>query len=88
MREPYETLFAPYRDHRLLGGFLTGDTPDWPGLMDNPKLDSLSSGEITLLWVGLAIWNGDRTARVADLAALDLETRRRVLDALYLTCRV
>jgi hypothetical protein len=34
------------------------------------------------LWIGLAVWNGDGRARIADLAGLDRNTRLRVLSAL------
>lgn len=88
MREPYETLLGCYRDHWLLWPFLDGDVPDWSGIMGAGPLGQLSSGEVIVLHVALAVWNGDRTARIADLAGLDESTRRRVLDALYLTCLV
>lgn len=87
MRQPYETLFAPWRDHWMLGPYLQDDVPDWEGIMADDRLDSLSSGEITLLWVGLAIWNGDRTATIADLAKLDRNTRLRALAALGVSNR-
>lgn len=82
MRQPYATLFAGYENHWLLGPYLQGEVPDWDGIRTDDQRDSLSSGEVTLLWVGLAIWNGDRTARIADLADLDRKTRLRVLAAL------
>lgn len=85
MRQPYEALFGAWRDHWLLGPHLQGDVPDWDGIMADPRLDSLSSGEITLLWIGLAIYNGDRTATIADLALLDSSSRSRVLAALGAT---
>jgi hypothetical protein len=82
MRQPYETIFGPLRNHWVFKRHLHGEVPDWDGLMADPDLDSLSSGEVTLLWIGLAIWNGDRTARIADLAGLDRTTRLRVLAGL------
>lgn len=85
MREPYETLLGPYRDHILLGRHLSGPVPDWEGLTDAGLLGRVSSGEFVMLHIGLAIWNGDRTARIADLAILDFEHRRRALAALTLT---
>jgi hypothetical protein len=85
MRQPYETLFAPWRDHWLLARYLTSDVPDWEGIMADARFDSLSSSEITLLWIGMAIWNGDRTATIADLAMLDGSTRLRALAALGAT---
>lgn len=88
MREPYETLLGEYRDHSFLGRFLQGDRPDFVGLAAADPLGRLSSGELIVCQIALAIWNGDRTARIADLGALDTETRSRVVDALHLTCRV
>ena len=88
MREPYETLLGGYRSHWFLWPFLDGDVPDFRGIMNAQPLGSLSTGELIVLHVALAIWNGDRTARIADLAGLDDHTRQRVIDALYLTCRV
>lgn len=82
MRQPYATLFAGFHDHWLLGPYLIDDVPYWDGIMNDPRLDSLSSGEITLLWIGLAIWNGDPTAKIADLKKLDRPNRLRVLAAL------
>lgn len=83
MRAPYAGLFAGWESHALIGEHFLGEVPDWAGIMESPWLDSLSSGEITLLWVGLAIYNGDRTATVADVVRrLDTPNRRRVLDAL------
>lgn len=86
MRQPYATLFAGYDQHPILGRHLAfRDVPPWDEIMTDPDLDSLSSGEVTLLWIGLAIWNGDRTAAIADLAKLDHKTRLRVLAALAST---
>lgn len=88
MREPYETLLGGYHDHPYLWRFLEGDTPDFVGLAASDPLGHLSSGELILCNIALAIWNGDRTARIADLGHLDVDTRTRVLDALHLTCGV
>lgn len=88
MREPYETLLGDFHDHWLLWRFLEGDVPDFAGIMVSGPLGQLSTGELILCHIALAIWNGDRTARIADLAGLDESNRRRVLDALYLTCGV
>ena len=88
MREPYETLLGQFHDHWFLWRFLQGDVPDFAGLAAADPLGRLSSGELILCQIALAIWNGDRTARIADLAVLDTDQRARVLDALHLTCRV
>ena len=88
MRQPWATLFAGYEDHRILGRYLRGDVPDFDRLktdfdQDDAGLLGLGSGEIALLWIGLAFWNGDRTARVADLVkVLDRPNRMRVAAAL------
>lgn len=84
MREPYETLLGPYRDsqHWLLWPFLDGEVPDFAGIQGSEPLGKLSSGEMTLVNVALAIWNGDRTARISDLGALDYKHRSRVIKAL------
>lgn len=87
MREPYETLLGPYRDHWLLWPFLEGDLPDFAGIAGAEPLGQLSSGELIILNIALAIWNGDRAARIADLAGLDAAHRHRVIRALELTCR-
>jgi len=88
MREPYETLLGQYRSHWLLWPYLEGDLPDFPGIAANDTLGALSAGEIIILNIALAIWNGDRTARIADLAVLDDANRGRVIRALHRTCEV
>lgn len=84
MREPYETLLGQYRDHPLLGRFLDGYDPDFAALAASEVPLMVSKGELLMLHVALAFYNGDRTARVADLAILDDENRQRVVDALYI----
>lgn len=88
MREPYESLLGRYRDHWFLWPFFDGDVPDFAGIAAADPLGRLSSGELVLCQIALAVWNGDRSARIADLAVLDAETRYQVLDALQLTCEV
>lgn len=88
MREPYETLLGDLHDHWFLGKYLHGDVPDFAGIAAADPLGRLSSGELILCQIALAIWNGDRTARIADLAALDVDNRHRVISALEHTCRV
>lgn len=83
MREPYRTLFDGYEDHPILGPYLWGDEPDWEGMADEERLEALSSGEKVLIGVAGA-FAGDRTARVADLAALDADHLLRVAQALLL----
>lgn len=86
LREPYATLFAGYEDHWLLGQYLWQGEPDWAGLIHEDRFDSLSSGEQYLVKVAFAIWQGDRSATIADLGYVDNQTRRRILAALLLTC--
>jgi hypothetical protein len=87
VREPYRTLFEGYEDHWLLGAYLWGDEPDWEGLSQEDRIESLSSGEKILLGVAGA-FAGDRTARFSDLAGLDDAHRLRVAWALQRTCEV
>lgn len=87
MRQPYETLLGHCRDHCILGPYLKGDYPDWDRLFEDSEtlsaeLDLLSSGEVELLWIALAFWNGNPTARVAGLGRLDRSNRQRVAVAL------
>lgn len=86
MREPYRTLFEGYENHWLLSHYLTGDEPDWEGLVLEDRVDALSTGEKILLGIagGFA---GDRTARFSDLAGLDDAHRRQVALALLRTCQ-
>lgn len=84
MREPYASLLEPFRGHWWVDEHLQDATPDWDRILTNPYWNALSSGEAILLNVALAIYNGDSTARIADLATLDEENRRRVLHALAL----
>jgi hypothetical protein len=82
MREPYETLLGHYRGHPLLGPYVEGYEPDFVGLTDEHLLLQISSSEYVMVHVALAFWNGDTTAKVRDLAALDETHLRRVVDAL------
>jgi hypothetical protein len=82
MREPYETLLGQYRDHWLLWRHLQGYEPDFTGLAGEERLADCSRGEQLMVNVAWAFYNGDPTARVADLAILDDENRHRVLDAI------
>lgn len=84
MREPYETLLGQYRDHWLLWRYLQEYKPDFTGLAGEERLTDLSRGEQLMINVAWAFYNGDPTARVADLAILDDENRQRVIDAIRL----
>lgn len=88
MREPYETLLGQYRDHWLLWSFLEDDAPNFAGIAAADCLGALSTGEMIMLNVALAFWNGDRTARIADLAHLDDENRQRVAEAIYIAAGI
>ena len=88
MREPFEGLLRPFRGHWWVDNHLQGDVPDWEAILTDPYWNALSSGEAILLQIALAIYNGDRTASIADLALLDEENRRRALHALAIACDV
>lgn len=88
MREPYETLLGQFKDHWFLGQFLWLDIPDFAAIAAADPLGRLSTGELILCQVALAFWNGDRAARIADLATLDTDNRLRVARALELSCQV
>lgn len=85
MREPYETLLGQYRDHPLLGSYLQGYDPDFAALAASEVPLMISSGELLMLHVALAFYNGDRTARIADLAKLDADNRERIVDAIRIS---
>jgi len=82
MREPYETLLGKYRDHPLMGRFLDGYEPDFVGIAASEVPLMISSSELVMWNIALAFHNGDRTARFADLLALDYDNRIRVADAI------
>jgi hypothetical protein len=86
VRAPYETLLGQFHDHPIIGPHLDGDFPDFVGMAAGDLWRRISSGELIMLNVALAIWNGDRAARIADLANLDIENRIRVVRALERTC--
>lgn len=86
MREPYEALLAPLRGHWWVDEFLGGSTPDWQHILTHPYWNALSTGEAVLLNIALAIYNQDQTARIADLAILDEDNRRRAVHALAVAC--
>lgn len=85
MREPYETILGQYRSHWLLWKYLQDPLePSWSGLAGEERMADLSRGEQLMVAVAWAFYNGDPTARVADLAILDDENRARVLEAIRL----
>lgn len=90
MREPYETLLGQYRNHWLLGKYIKFQEyePDWVGLAACERLDDLSRGEQLMVHVAWAFYNGDPTARVADLAILDDDNRERVIDAVRIAMQM
>jgi hypothetical protein len=78
VREPYETLLGGYRDHWVLGEYLTADEPDWGLIANDPRLDSLSTGEKVLL---------DFSAAFANVVRhLDVEHQLRVMVAMGRVC--
>lgn len=84
MREPYETLLGHYRGHWAIGKHLGERDPDFEALFADPLFASLSTSEQKMLRIALAVYNGDREARVADLAGLDRFHLNKVLAALHL----
>lgn len=87
MNEPYRTLFDGYEDHWLLSHYLTGDEPDWDGLLAEPRIECLSSGECVLIAVAGA-FAGDRNCRLSEVIhGLDGSHRTRVAQALLWTVR-
>lgn len=84
MREPYETLLGQYRDHCLMGRFLEDYDPDFAAMAASDVPLQISTSELLMWHVALAFWNGDRTARIADLHRLDYDNRVRVADALMI----
>lgn len=85
MRGVFEILLGQYRDHVLLGNYLTADEPDFAALAASDVPMMVSSSELLMLHVALAFHNGDRTARIADIHALDHDNRVRVMDAINLS---
>lgn len=79
MREPYRTLFEPYRDHWLLAGYLRGEEPDWVGLNADDRLELLSTGEKIFLYMAGAFAPG------GDFDRLDTNHRLVIAQALLLT---
>lgn len=77
----YRTIFAGYANHALLGRYLNQPTPDFPNIYDD-VYKSLSGGEQVLVDIALALYNGDGTAKIADLFLLDKKHQLLVLDAI------
>lgn len=74
MREPYGIMFAGYENHWLLAPYLAGDEPDWAGLANEPRLDSLSTGEKVLFDLAAALKNAS--------VYLDADHQIRIMVAL------
>ena len=62
--------------------------PDWTRLLDDRWIARLSSGEKALVWLGVQLFNGGTIKDPPDLYralnALDVENRRRFVDAVEL----
>lgn len=83
MREPFESLLAPFHGHWWVEQHLQGATPEFDRILTDPYWNTLSGGEATLILLALAIYNGDEGATVAAvLRDLDEENFRRALWAL------
>lgn len=87
MREPYRTLFDGYENHWLLAPYLTGDEPDWEGLVAEERLECLSSGEMVLI-AAAGAFAGDRTCSFAEVIhTLDRAHLIRIAQALLTVTR-
>lgn len=84
MQDIYEELLGHMHDSPVIGRYLTKDIPDWQNLLNDETMSMLSSGESVLVYIALALYNGDTTARFADVLRVDSENQRRILDALSL----
>ncbi len=87
MRDPYEIILGPYRDHEILGPHLQGHEPDWAGLVADEKVRFISSGEKIMLQVAAAFAGRDHTVLISDLGGLDATHRVRVAQAIIWTAR-
>jgi len=83
MNEPYETLLGWLKENPVIGRYLQDEMPDWPTIWTE-AMPMLSSGERTMVQIALSMYNGNGTARVADIFSLDKSNQKRVLDALQL----
>lgn len=81
-------LLEPYASHGLVGQaivpWLEGETDDGAmfGRIFGQHFDYLSSGEQATMHLALALFNGHREARVADLMVMDGAHRDRALAAI------
>lgn len=87
MRDPFEIILGPYKDHEILGRHLQGEEPNWSGLATDEKVDWLSSGEKIMLRVAAAFAGRDYTVLMADLGDVDATCRMRVAHAIIWTAR-
>lgn len=78
MREPWHTLFHGYDDHWLIGQYLGPDEPDLDALLADERIESLSSGERTLIHTACSF----RPFRDGSFYALDRPHRVRIAMAL------
>lgn len=81
----YEELLGHMKENAVIGEFLQEETyPQWDEIYKGGRFLMLSSGEQVLVNVGLALYNQNRDARLADLFKIDRTNQQRVLNALSL----
>lgn len=83
MQEVYEELLGHLKENPVIGKYLQGDLPDFSNIWTE-AIPSLSSGEKVMVEVALAMYNGNGTARFADIFQVDRPNQRRILNALAL----
>jgi hypothetical protein len=83
MQEVYETLLGHLRDNPVMSEYLENDLPDWQEIWTE-AMPKLSSGEKILVEIALAMYNGNGTARFADIFQVDRPNQQRILHALQL----
>ncbi len=83
MQAVYEELLGHLKDNPVIGKYLTGDVPEWSDIWTE-AMPMLSSGEKLMVQVALALYNGNGTARIADIFSVDQKNQERILHALQL----
>lgn len=85
MQEPYELLLGTYKDHPMMGTFLTGDVPAFEYLYT--LIDMLSTEERIMVRVAYALHEEQRGATVRELLDLSDLMFDRVVEALRISRR-
>jgi hypothetical protein len=85
VNEPYELLLGTYKDHPMIGTFLTGDAPAFEYLYT--IIDMLSTEERIMVKVAFALHAEQQGATVRELLDLSDLMFDRVVEALRLSRR-